>query len=332
MILDELDVPIVLAPLAGGPSTPELAAAVSNAGGLGFLGGAYLSADDLRARIAQTRDLTTRPIAVNLFVITGEPAPPERYAAYIETLRPEAERLGVELGEPHFDDDAFEAKLDAVIEAQIPVVSFTFGLPSVDAMARLKRSGSEVWVTATTKSDSAAAEAAGADVLVLQGVEAGGHHASFEDDDVAPMTLLDLVEAVRAQTRLPIVGTGGIARSDLTQETLEAGANAIMAGTAFMLAPEAGTSPEHREAIVLGTPTAMTRAFTGRLARGVRNRFMLEHAGAPSAYPEIHHATAPLRAAGRAAGDPDVVNLWAGVRHAQAVERPAAETVKALAG
>src|SRR5215212_3889147 len=111
MVLDELEVPIVLAPLAGGPSTPELAAAVSNAGGLGFLGAGYLTADALRERIRATRAVTSAPIAVNLFVIAGEPAPPERYGAYVESLRPEAERLGAEVGAPRFDDDEFDAKL-----------------------------------------------------------------------------------------------------------------------------------------------------------------------------------------------------------------------------
>jgi nitronate monooxygenase len=115
------------------------------------------------------------------------------------------------------------------------------------------------------------------------------------------------------------------------RRALDAGAVAVAAGTAFMLAPEAGTSATHRDAMTLSTPTALTRAFTGRLARGIRNRFMLEHMDAPRAYPEIHYATAPLRAAGREAGDSDVVNLWAGARHAMTVARPAAETLTALA-
>jgi nitronate monooxygenase len=332
LILDELQTRIVLAPLAGGPSTPELAAAVSNAGGLGFLGAGYLTPDDLSDRIRTSRELTSEAIAVNLFIINGGPAPRERYAAYVDALAGEAERFGVAVGQPRFDDDGFDAKLEVVLAASVPVVSFTFGLPSADVLARVKKAGSEAWITATSVDDAKAAADAGAHVLVLQGAEAGGHRGSFEDHDLAPEPLIELVAAVRAQTNLPIVGSGGIARADHAQTALDAGANAVAAGTAFMLAPEAGTTPAHREAIASQTPTAMTRAFTGRLARGIRNRFMLEHAGAPSAYPEIHYATAPIRAAARAAGDPDAINLWAGVRHSQAVARPAAETVKALAG
>jgi nitronate monooxygenase len=332
LILDELDVPIILAPLAGGPSTPDLAAAVSNAGGLGFLGAGYLGVDALAERIELTRALTSSPVAVNVFAINGGPAPRERYAAYVESLAPEAERLGVEVGEPRFGDDEFDAKLEVVLAAAVPVVSFTFGLPSQDVIKRIKAAGAEVWITATSSDDARIAADAGADVLVLQGAEAGGHRGSFEDHDISPVPLPDLVAGVRARTDLPIVGTGGIARPDHAAVALHAGATAVAAGTAFMLAPEAGTTAVHRKAIASQTPTALTRAFTGRLARGIRNRFMLENAAAPSAYPEIHYATAPLRAAARKAGDPDVINLWAGVRHSQAVERPAAETVEALAG
>jgi nitronate monooxygenase len=136
---------------------------------------------------------------------------------------------------------------------------------------------------------------------------------------------------VHTLSDVPLVGAGGIATSEHAQRAFDAGATAVAAGTAFMLAPEAGTTPVHRDALLSATPTALTRAFTGRLARGIRNRFLVEHLNAPSAYPEIHYATAPIRAAARKAGDPDVINLWAGVRHAQAVERPAAETVAALA-
>jgi nitronate monooxygenase len=332
VVLNELDVPIILAPLAGGPSTPELAAAVSNAGGLGFLGAGYLSADALRERVDATRALTERPIAVNVFVIAEGPADPSIYSDYVAALAPEAERLGVEVGEPRFDDDDFAAKIGVLAEAQVPVVSFTFGLPPDDAIARLRNAGCEIWLTVTSPYEADLASAAGADVIVVQGAEAGGHRGAFHDAVAQPVIPLEhLLEETRAMTDVPLVGAGGIATSEHVQRALDAGATAVAAGTAFMLAPEAGTSDVHREALTTGTPTALTRAFTGRLARGIRNRFLLDHTNAPSAYPEIHYATAPLRAAARAAGDPDVVNLWAGARHAQTVARPAAETVAALA-
>ena len=145
------------------------------------------------------------------------------------------------------------------------------------------------------------------------------------------MPLLELLAAVRAQVDVPLVAAGGIATASDVSAALDAGAVAAQAGTAFLLCPEAGTSDVHRRAIATDAPTALTRAFTGRLARGIRNRFLDEHSdAAPSAYPEIHHVTAPLRAEGRARGDGDVVNLWAGERHASARAVPAAEVVRDL--
>jgi nitronate monooxygenase len=323
VLLDRLSAPIVLAPLAGGPSTPELAAAVSNAGGLGFLGAGYLTADALAERLGALRELTDRPVAVNLFVITSGPSDPAAYSDFVASLGPDA-------GEPRFDDDEFDAKVDVLAGNPVAAVSFTFGVPSDDAIMRLRAAGSEIWITATSTEEAMQAELASADVLVLQGAEAGGHRGSFVDDDSPPTPAVELVEHVRAISDLPIVGAGGIATAVHAQRILDAGANAAAAGTAFMLAPEAGTAQVHRTAIASPTPTGYTRAFTGRLARGIRNGFMLRHPNAPKAYPEIHYATAPIRAAAREAGDADLVNLWAGARHAQTVARPAAETVRAL--
>jgi nitronate monooxygenase len=306
---------------------------VTEAGGLGFLGAGYLTADALRDRIRATQDLTSGAIAVNLFVIDGGPSDPAVYADYVAALAPEAERLGVDVGEPRFDDDEFDAKVEVLLADPVPVVSFTFGIPSADAIAALRAAGSEIWMTVTNGDEAEAAFEAGADVLVAQGGEAGGHRGSFDDAlDQRVEPLVPLVEEIRTMTDLPVVGAGGIATDEHVKRALHAGAEAAAAGTAFMLAPEAGTSAAHRDAMRLATPTALTRAFTGRLARGIRNRFMLEHLDAPRAYPEIHYATAPLRAAGRKAGDADVVNLWAGARHAMTIERPAAETLAALAG
>ena len=296
---------------------------MSNAGGLGFLGAGYLSADALADQVRATRALTDRPIAVNLFVINSGPADPSTYDEFVVALGPDA-------GEPRFDSDEFAAKVDALVADPVAAVSFTFGTPSTNAITRLREAGSEIWMTATSTDEAVHAEVASADVLVLQGAEAGGHRGPFVDDDTPPTPIVDLVTAVRAISELPIVAAGGIATDVHTKRVLDAGANAAAAGTAFMLAPEAGTSDVHRAAIASPTPTALTRAFTGRLARGIRNGFMLEHPNAPSAYPEIHYATAPIRAAARKAGDSDHVNLWAGVRHALAIERPAAETVRAL--
>ena len=332
-MLDQLEVPIVQAPLAGGPSTPELAAAVCNAGGLGFVAGGYRTPDGLAEALARTRALTDRPFGVNLFAPTGTPAEPELVRRYAEALGPLAERAGVALGEPRFDDDWFDAKLALLLDHPPGVVSFTFGCPPAETIARVRGAGSAAWVTVTDPDEAEAAVAAGADAVVVQGVEAGGHRGSFVDRaDRVDYGLLALLALVRARVGVPLVATGGIATGRGVAAVLAAGAAAAQIGTAFMRTPEAGTSAPHREALGSARPTGLTRAFSGRLARGIVNRFQAEHSAvAPLAYPEVHHVTTPLRAHGREVGDADVINLWAGQAHALAEERPAAEIVARLA-
>jgi nitronate monooxygenase len=210
-------------------------------------------------------------------------------------------------------------------------VSFTFGLPAAADIARLQRLGSEAWVTVTSAADATAADAAGADGLVVQGSEAGGHRGGLTDTE--GIGLLALLQLVRAASSLPLIAGGGVMTSTGLAAVLRAGAQAAALGTAFLLCPEAGTAEVHREAVRRADrPTALTRAFTGRLARGIRNRFLDAYSdAAPAAYPEVHHLTAPLRAHGRSNGDGEVVNLWAGEAYPLAMELPAAEIVKRVA-
>jgi nitronate monooxygenase len=321
VIVDTLAIPIVLAPLAGGPSTPELAAAVSDAGGLGFLAAGYLSAQEMGRRIARTRELTDRPFGVNLFA-PGPIADPASYTPYVDRLQ--AEGLGI--GAPRADDDDWDAKL-AVLEAEPPaVVSFTFGCPAPDVLARF-----ESWVTVTSPDEARGAVKAGASALVVQGAEAGGHRGSWVDTpDLQPIGLHALLQLIDVD--VPLVASGGIATPAAVQAVLALGASAAQVGTAFLRSPEAGTSQAHRDALISDTPTELTRAFSGRLARGIRNRFLEEHRDAPIAYPEIHYVTAPVRAQARKDGDASLINLWAGEAHALAEERPAAEIARRLAG
>ena len=312
-VLDGLEIPIIGAPLAGGPSTPELAAAVSNAGGIGFLAAGYLSADALAERIAATRALTDKPFGVNLFV-PGPRADPATYADYV-----------AELGDPRWDDDDWDAKLTLLAREPVAAVSYTFGCP--DPFPDLP---GEAWVTVTSPAEARAA--AHADVLVVQGGEAGGHRGTWVDTpDVQPVGLLSLLQLI--ETTQPVVAAGGIGTPEAVRAALALGATAVQAGTAFLLADEAGTVPAYRERLAAGAaPTGLTRAFSGRLARGIQNRFMDEHPDAPLAYPEIHHATAQLRAAARKAGDADGFNLWAGEAYPLARAWPAADITRWLAG
>ena len=210
----------------------------------------------------------------------------------------------------------------------------TFGCPTPSEVARLQDSGTAVWITVTTVGETQAAQRAGADALVVQGVEAGGHRGGFDDAHPGDIGLLALLQLVKAAVDdgLPVVATGGLITGRGVAAVLAAGAAAAQLGTAFMLCPEAGTVPAHRHSITRGDAhTALTRAFTGRTARGIVNRFLQDHPEAPSAYPEIHHLTAPLRTAARTRGDADGFHLWAGQSHALAQPLPAADLVARLA-
>ena len=316
--------------MAGGPSTPALAGAVSEAGGLGFVAAGYRSPEDLRSEIAAVRALTAQPFGVNLFLLTETPVDTARLESFAGALEDERARFGVALGRPRVDDDGCAAKLDIVLDERPAVVSFTFGCPGHDVVAALHERGIAVWVTITEPDEARQAAAAGADAVVAQGVEAGGHRASFADaDGRGELSLLPLLRLVARATDLPMVASGGVADGAGVAAALAAGARAVQIGTGFMRCPEAATSRVHREALARRAPTALTRAFSGRRARGIVNRFMREYGPvAPSAYPHVHHMTAPLRAAARSAGDPDGINLWAGEAHTLAGDEPAADLVR----
>jgi nitronate monooxygenase len=320
--------PVVQAPLSGGPSTPELAAAVSGAGGLGFLAAGYKTAAALEAEIACVRELTAAPFGVNLFILEERAVDDDGVRAYRGELSSEAERYGVELGEPRFDDDDLAAKLEVLERAGVAIVSTAFGCPSVEVAARLHAAGSALWVTIGSPKEVAAALAVEADALVVQGTEAGGHRGGV--DEASDLGLLPLLRLVARETDVPLVATGGIGDGASIAAVLAAGAAAAQVGTAFLRTPEAGTSAPHRSALAGNSPTAVTRAFTGRRARGIVNDFMRAHPDAPAAYPQIHHVTAPLRAAARAAGDAAAINLWAGEAYPLAEEQPAADLVRKL--
>jgi len=329
----ELRIPICGAPMAGGPSTAALAAAVSDAGGLGFLAAGYKTVDAVAAEIDAVRAVTDAPFGVNLFAPPEVRAPDSAVTGYARRLAADAERYGVALGTPGFDDDHYVAKLELMAGARVPVVSFTFGAPRAESVAALHQRGCAVWVTVTSPDEARAALAAGADALVAQGTEAGGHRAFFRDD--APHEeygLLVLLRLLAAEAGVPLIAAGGIMDGPGIAAVLCAGAAAAQLGSALMLTPEAATSAPHRERLAQPATTRLTRAFSGRTARGIVNRFMDEHhADAPAAYPQVHHLTTPIRAAARTAGDPEAVNLWAGQGHALARDAPAAELVSGLA-
>jgi nitronate monooxygenase len=330
VILDRCDIPIVLAPLAGGPSTPELAAAVSNAGGLGFLAAGYLAAAELADRRRRTDELTGRPFGVNLFVPGpgGDAAGVREFASRIES---HVSGVGARLGEPRHDDDDWDAKLEYLTSDPVAVVSFTFGIPGEDVIARLRATGTEVWVTVTSLDDARRAAGAGADLLVVQGYEAGGHRGGTSDAPDEAAGLIALLQLITAAVATPVVAAGGIATGRAVAAVLCLGARAAALGTAFLDTAEAATASVHRSALHADAPTRLTRAFSGRTARGIENDFLRAHSAfAPAAYPEVHHLTSPMRKAARQAGLPDYLNLWAGQAYPLTATAPAADLVRDL--
>ncbi len=303
--------------MAGGPSTPALAAAVASAGGLGFVAAGYRTPDQLRDDMAQLRAAVAAPFGVNLFVPGPEAGSGEALRRYADRIRPEAAALGVELGDPIWNDDFWTDKLQVLVDARPAVASFVFGCPTADEIRRLHEAGIEVWVTVNEPSEGAQARAAGADALVAQGVEAGGHRGGFgAADGRGEVGVLALTRLLAREAELPVIAGGGITDGWAIAAALTAGARAAQVGTAFLDTVEAGTSTAQRERLLTGGPTRLTRAFSGRRARGIVNRFLERYsAAAPAAYPQVNQLTSPLRAAGRQRGEADVLNLWAGQAH-----------------
>ncbi|UQA59797.1 NAD(P)H-dependent flavin oxidoreductase [Polyangium aurulentum] len=327
--------PIVLAPLAGGPSTPELVAAVSNAGGLGSLGAAYMTPSAIRDAIATIRRLTDRPFAINLFV--PEPAAPDASRLAEVQSRLSAYRAELGLPEPRLPDPLvipFEDQLAAIVEAKVSMCSFTFGVPAAEVVRALRQAGSLVVGTATHVEEACVLERAGVDAIVAQGGEAGGHRGTFlgRADDALIGTMA-LVPQVVDAVRVPVIAAGGIMDGRGIVAALALGACAAQLGTAFLCCDETGTDEAYRRSLVEShdNSSTITRAFSGRAARGLRNRFVDDwETFEPAPFPLQNVLTADIRAAARRAGRPELVNLWAGQGSPKVRRMPAAELMRAL--
>ncbi|MET0425487.1 MAG: nitronate monooxygenase [Actinoplanes sp.] len=325
--------PVVVAPMAGGPSTPALVTAAARAGALGLLAAGYRTPEQVEAEV-RTLQGTALPYGLNIFVPTPPPADREPLERYRRLLQTEADRYGVDLPPLRMaDDDHFAAKVELAATYRVPVVSFTFGAPDPAVVATLRAAGCTVLITVTSAAEARRALAAGPDALIAQAGTAGGHSATtdpanYRGDRSAPEVLTE----VRAVTELPVLAAGGVAGPADVQRLLAAGAAAVQCGTAFLLAEEAGTRPAQRAAMLAGPrETVVTRAFTGQPARALRNRFTDTYSDvAPVGYPAVHHLTAPIRAAASARGDAEALNLWAGTGHAAARPAPVADLLAEL--
>ena len=326
--------PIVAAPMAGGPSTVALARTVASAGGFPFIAGGYKTPNTLAAEIDETRTFTVE-FGVNLFVPSKDPVDEAAFVAYAGELKTEAEQYGLELDlSPVTDDDWWDEKLALLTENPVPVVSLTFGLPHQDDIAALQKAGSRVLASVTTPDEARLAREAGVDGLVVQGPDAGGHSATFDPSRaLAAVDTATLVRQVLETVHLPVIAAGGIDGPDAVRRMLDAGAQAAAVGTLLLRTDEAGTSLTHKQALAdpAFTETVLTRVFTGRPARALRNGFIDRHHRTDlSAYPAVHHLTRALRQAAGEAGDTDRLHLWAGTGWRNATTGSAAAVIRHL--
>jgi nitronate monooxygenase len=327
--------PLIQAPMAGS-SGVALAVAVSEAGGLGSLPCAMLSADGIRKAVADYRSRTRGPLNLNFFTHSDPDADASREAAWLARLRPYYEAFGiappkgVEAGRGRFDDT-----LCAIVEDLRPeMVSFHFGLPGQNLTNRVRAAGAKIVSSATTVDEARYLEDRGCDAIIAQGVEAGGHRGVFLTDDIATQVgTMSLTPLVADAVRVPVVAAGGISDRRGVAAAFALGASGVQIGTAYLRCPECDTSALHRTALAKGGETALINIFTGRPARGIVNRFAREvgpmNAGAP-AFPRAVDAYAPLRAAAEARGDADFSPLWAGEAFALAREASAADVTADL--
>jgi NAD(P)H-dependent flavin oxidoreductase YrpB (nitropropane dioxygenase family) len=332
----QLRTPVLVAPMAGGPSTPNFVRAAADAGSLGFLAAGYKTPQLLAEQI-QTVRATTPIFGVNLFAPNPVPVVPAEFRHYAESLQPEAERYGLDLAAhtPVEDDDHWHEKVDLLRRDPVPVVSFTFGVPDPSTVAALRRAGTITIQTVTALDEAMLAVTAGVDVLAVQAVLAGGHFGTLTPQHPATaLPLSELVATIRAATGLPVIAAGGLSTPAEVAGVLGAGADAVMVGTVLLRSVESGASAVHQAAIAdpARGDTVVTRAFTGRPARALPNAFIAAHnRTAPLGYPAIHHLTGDLRRAATAAGDPERVNLWAGAGYRNATAEPLAVILDRLA-
>ncbi|MDH6237808.1 nitronate monooxygenase [Cryobacterium sp. CG_9.6] len=329
-----LRIPVIAAPMAGGASTPHLVVAVGEQGGLGFLAAGYKTPEVLERQISAVRGTTTHPFGVNVFLPQAPASDLAGVERYRRALEPQALARGVTLPPSRSDDDWFAEKIDLLVALRVAVVSFTFGLPSVDVVARLHQVGTSVVATVTSVEEARQAESRGVDALCVQGPDAGGHRGTFHTADRPQnIPLPELLAAVLSSVGLPVVAAGGIRSGSQISALLDGGATAVQLGTAFLRTDESGAPQAHKNALAdpRFTQTVITRAFSGRAARGLLNAFITEHdAGAPWAYPQAHQLTAALRADAGRRGDADGLALWAGTGYRDATAEPAADVFTRL--
>ncbi|MEH7356103.1 nitronate monooxygenase [Neobacillus drentensis] len=317
-----INYPIIQAPMAGGPTTSELVAAVSNAGGLGMIGAGYMSPDQLRNQIYELRKLSDKPFGVNLFVPTSYTADARKLHTANALLQPIREELQIEEEPtlPTFEQDikTFQEQLNIIMEEKIPICSFTFGIPSPQFVTKLKELSIVLIGTATTVKEAVLIENAGMDAVVVQGAEAGGHRGTFHGKDSESLIgLMSLIPQVADVINLPLIAAGGImdGRGIMAAKCL--GAIGVQMGTAFLVCKESGANNLHKETIIKATEeqVVLTKAFSGKMARGLHNSFielMKNYEEVLPDYPLQNELTKAIRKTSAAKGTTGHMSLWSG--------------------
>lgn len=330
-----MSIPLIAAPMSGGPTTPAMVSAATQAGGLGLLAAGYKTVEAIEAEIKRVCSEGI-PFGVNVFAPNPLPVDPDRYRAYAAIMQAEADQFGLTLPpDPIEDTDRFDEKIALLLDHPVPMVSFTFGIPPRSVIAALRQANTVVVQTVTTADEAVQARDAGVDMLAVQAAVAGGHSGTLSPRrPLTPVPIVDLVEQIVATVGLPVLAAGGLATPEAVAGVIRAGAAAAAVGTVLLRATESGASATHQAALTdpARTETVLTHAFTGRPARGLRNAFIDAHeAEAPLGYPALHYLTSPLRKAAAAAGKPDYVHLWAGTGYRHATAEPTSDILRRLA-
>lgn len=328
--------PIVQAPMGGGTSTPALSIAVANAGAMACLGSAYDAPEKIESDIRTVRAATAYPLCVNLFIPVPEPAQPWSLAPMLAVLARIYGELGIEApsgsAAPAF---SFEQQLDVVLSHDVPIFSFTFGMLEPKYVEALHSRKVFVMGTATTLEEAVCLEAAGVDAIILQGSEAGAHRGNFLAAPSPHVGLFALIPQVAARCKRPLIASGGIMDGRGISAAFALGASAVQMGTAFLLCDESGATEAYKQAVLAAKPedTQITRAFSGREARGIRNHFIeeIERAGVPIPhFPVQNNLTRPLRKFAAEHGRAEYLSLWSGQNGSCGRRLPAAQLVQAL--
>jgi Dioxygenases related to 2-nitropropane dioxygenase len=311
--------PLIVAPMAGGPTTPELVIASCEAGAMGSMGAAYMTSDAIRDFAAKVRAGTNKPFSINLFVSHPQPTVTDemlkRAVAATQKYRDQLHLPVPTLAPPY--EENFDMQIEEVLKIKPRALSFIFGIPHRKYLTAAKAAGIHLIGTATSPQEAQALDQAGFDSVILQGIESGGHRGIFDPSASDPaMTVFELLKQTRSIVQIPLIAAGGIMTREDIQKCISLGADAVQMGTAFLAVKEAGTSEVYRKKLLESSirKTATTRVFSGRLARGIVNRFMEEMTDPLAILPfqAQNKFTRDIRNASTKAGSPDFLSLWSG--------------------